>query len=234
VGIGRRHEALEDLGLGVLPQGHDGAGEGGAAGTGDPVLDDDRVLDDHAVGDGDQRATGHEGVVEQREGVGAAVDAGAEGGWSLGQGGDVGHDQPLGGVALVEVDPHDGPVEDPDGGGPVDGRRQERAGAPAGGRLVPVEVELVDPAVAPRLFGRCRQGRGREPLGGGQPPFGQPVGAAQGARLFSREIAHGPPTWRPVRSRSVPAWYRPTTRRILPSTARSVATARWRIPSGAS
>ena len=150
-----------------------------------PVQHHDRLVDDDTGGNLHDRAAGQEGVVQDGERVGRRVGAHAEHVFDVGL---LARRQPadlhaLGDECLVERVVHDPTVPHDDETRPLARFRGDRAAAGrgfvaglaellGGNRTEPVEVELVDPAVAPDLLlsgGPAHVGEllhGREPTSG--------------------------------------------------------------------
>ena len=196
-------EPVEDGDLGALAGHHERVREAGEAVTLRPVQHHDRLVDDDTGGDLHHRAAGQERVVQDGERVGRCVGAHAEHVLHVGA---LARCQPadlhaLGDEFLVERVVHDSTVPHDDQTGPLAGLCGHRA--PAGRGLVaglaellrgnrtePIEVELVDPAVAPDLLFGGGPAEVLEFLRGGAPTLGEPIGTGKCSRRVGRERTH--------------------------------------------
>ena len=152
--------------------------------------DDDRTVDDDSLRDAHESGAGGEGRVQLGEGVRRRRRDGLE---EIGVEDVAGHHAPLG-ERGVELGRHHPPVAGDDQRRPLpDTRHVDTVGhvrGPVGHRLVGVEVELGDAAVAPDLLGLGRQTAVDERLGGRHAALTYPVGARQAGGGVGRECGH--------------------------------------------
>ena len=92
----RGRDVVDDRGLGSLGQAHHQPGEHGHTGPGEHLLDPDRLVEHHPAGHAHHQRIGREGVVQQREDVGARPGHRAQAGHLLAQRGRRRDHHPLG------------------------------------------------------------------------------------------------------------------------------------------
>ena len=188
--VGGRHH-LDDGDLGAFADLDQGTGENGGPVGVDPVDDDDRVGHDRALGHPHRHRRRGEGGVQGRRGRRARprchrIGPGSSSGRPRRRSERASADSATTGLAVADDDQaaawHRSRPAPAARARAIASAVRRSGGRPA----VPVEVELVDAAVAPHLLGLGRQGGPDEPLERLRPGGAQPLAARPGRRQRRR------------------------------------------------